>query len=107
MTAWSIRFHGSDEREVLARADTFFLINKETLGLSREEFFARLVLNEAGTEGAFIESGRQPLWQVPQREAQPVGTEPAVGTGLEAEEVGLEVERPASGPESAAAEDAL
>jgi hypothetical protein len=105
MKTWSIRFRGSDERETLARADLFFLENKDAIGLAREEFFARLLVSEDGRQASFL-STREPLWnQRPAFGDEVVGTEPAVGAGLEAEEPTFQ--GAGSGPESAAEEDAL
>ncbi len=92
--AWTIRFRGKDERDTLAKADLFFLENKEAIGLAREEFFARLVSNEEGTEMAFVATA-EPLWNLRPVGVVPVGTEPGLGA-----------EPPASGPGSAAEEDA-
>ena len=117
MSAWSIRFRGSDERDTLAK---------------------RLVASEDGTEVVFVTTA-EPLWNLrPQGGRygeQSVGTEPSVGIGpRQAEEgwiaqelpsegeggwVGAEIpggpidpdaparEVRASGPESAQEEDAL
>ena len=105
MTTWSIRFRGKDERETLARADWFFLENKEAIGLDREEFFSRLLMSDDGTEASFL-STAEPLWNVrPDAFADaPVGTEPAVHSTREGYEIR---ELPGSGPEPASEEDAL
>lgn len=80
MKTWSIRFRGSDARDTLSKADYFFLENKEAIGLTREEFFARIVSNDDGTEAAFVATG-EPLWNLRPDTERPVGTEPAVGVG--------------------------
>ncbi|WP_373046552.1 hypothetical protein [Vulgatibacter sp.] len=133
MTTWTMRFRGKDERDTLAKADLFYIENKQALGLDRAEFFARLVMSDEGTEAAFVATA-EPLWNVrPDSGAygqRPVGTEPAVGVGpRDAEEGWLgaeaasegeggwsggevggaedEGELRGSGPESAQEEDAL
>lgn len=103
MTTWSIRFRGSDERDTLGKADYFFLENKEAIGLTREEFFARIVSNEDGTEAAFVSTG-EPLWNLRPGSGglgeRPVGVEPAVGVGpRQAEEGWVGVELSSEGEE--------
>jgi len=105
MTTWSIRFRGRDERETLARADYFYLENKEAIGLTREEFFARLVIADDGKEASFV-STAEPLWNVRPEPFgdEPVGTEPAAMPARKGYEIR---ELAGSGPEPAAEEDAL
>ena len=110
MRSWTLHFHGQDERDTLARADAFFIQNKESLGVTRGEFFARLVMNEDGTVAEFVGSGETPYGIIPDDTAGP-GERPhgVVFTPAPAEvyEADVELERPASGPEPAAAEDAV
>ncbi len=80
MKTWTIRFRGKDEKETLAKADHFYLANKEEIGLTRADFFARLLVAEDGTEAAFV-AADEPLWN---RQAtcsfgdHPLGTEPGL-----------------------------
>ncbi|MFN7133527.1 MAG: hypothetical protein ACK4N5_15730 [Myxococcales bacterium] len=87
MQTWTLHFHGANANETLAKAELFFLQNKEPLGLTREEFFARLLVSADGREAEFVGSG------------DPLGLPES--TLVEART------RPGSGPEPAAAQDAL
>lgn len=62
MSTWTVRFRGADERDTLAKADLFYRTHEENLGMTREAFFAQLVLSEDGTQAAFIEGARGVLW---------------------------------------------
>lgn len=87
MKTWTLRFRGRDERETLANADTFYLANKDEIGFSRADFFARLLVSEDGTEAAFVASD-EPLWN---RQAGrslgdlALGTEPGLDDSSEQE----------------------
>ena len=114
MKTWTIRFRGKDERETLANADHFFLANKEEVGLSRAEFFARLVVSEDGTEAAFV-APDEPLWNLPPETTygdRPLGTEPGLDDHSEQDlqqglrTAGEDEEPGAAGPEPVAAEEA-
>lgn len=110
MPSWTIHFHGENERATLAKADLFFIQNKDSLGLTRGEFFARLVMSEDGRVAEFIGQGERPFGVVPDETAGP-GPRPhgVVYTPAPSEvyEADHDLERPASGPESAASEDAV
>ncbi len=110
MRSWTLHFHGHDQRDTLARADVFFIQNKDALGLSRSEFFARLALNEDGTVAEFVGTGEAPFGAFRDAPAGP-GERPhgVVFTPGPSEvyEADNKLERPASGPEPAAAEDAM
>ena len=114
MKTWTIRFRGRDERETLAKADTFYLANKDEIGLSRAEFFARLLVAEDGSEAAFV-AADEPLWN---RQASstfgdvPLGTEPGLDDHSEQDlrqalrTSGEDEEHVPAGPGAVAAEEA-
>lgn len=114
MKTWTIRFRGGDERETLANADHFFLANKEEVGLSRAEFFARLLVSEDGKEAVFV-APDEPLWNLPPDTAsfgdRPLGTEPGLDDHSEQDlpqglrTAGEDEEPVPAGPESVAAEE--
>lgn len=62
MSTWTVRFRGVDERETLAKADLFYRTHEENLGMTREAFFAHLVLSEDGTQAVLVEGPRELLW---------------------------------------------
>lgn len=114
MKTWTIRFRGANERETLASADAFYLANKDEVGLSRAEFFARLLVAEDGTEAAFV-AADEPLWNrqaAPAFGDHPLGTEPGLDDHSEQElrqglrTAGEDEEPVAAGVESVAAEEA-
>lgn len=63
MSTWTVRFRGVDERDTLAKADLFYRTHEENLGMSREEFFSRLVLSEDGTQAVFVDHTRSISWE--------------------------------------------
>ena len=70
--SWTLRFRGANEAETLAHADAFFRHGGAELGISREEFFARLVLDEDGKAAVVLLAGEgEPETARPQRSPAP------------------------------------